>query len=234
MCFAGSSDQTEADATGVDFMKKTTQLRKWVASLCALTLLCFSVTRVSADCTSPDPLKILESWLISYYHTVSPLMESSTLPEFSQTSSTMAKLAQTIEEHAGAKSHSECAKFVKNGLIRMHIISPMERPSGDGWEVGLELVRAGKAVSIPLDSRGLPIGCNSLFDVPAGTILTYKRLNVPRCRHVRYPNAGHVEVRTRSGFGSDYRSQCPVTGSDGLVEGQCHVLTGAYLPIQQL
>jgi hypothetical protein len=99
------------------------------------------------------------------------------------------RAASIAQERAHAHSKSRCWKYVKNALLASGVID--SRPT-----TALAKQAANELVQ-DYGFKKLPI--RDPFAAPVGAILVY---NARRA-------AGHVEIRTKNGFVSDFRSKTP-------------------------
>ena len=101
----------------------------------------------------------------------------------------LTRAATIAEERAHAHSRRQCWHAVKEALLASGAIS--SRPTTEyAKEAGQELVNN-------YGFRKLPM--NDPYQAPVGSVLVY---NADRA-------AGHVEIRTKDGFVSDFRSKTP-------------------------
>ena len=99
------------------------------------------------------------------------------------------RAATIAEERAHAHSRRQCWHAVKEALLASGVIS--SRPKTEyAKQAGQELVNN-------YGFRKLPV--NDPYQAPVGSVLVY---NANRA-------AGHVEIRTKDGFVSDFRSKTP-------------------------
>ena len=99
------------------------------------------------------------------------------------------RAATIAEERAHAHSRRQCWHAVKEALLASGVIS--SRPKTEyAKQAGQELVNN-------YGFRKLPM--NDPYQAPVGSVLVY---NANRA-------AGHVEIRTKDGFVSDFRSKTP-------------------------
>jgi hypothetical protein len=99
------------------------------------------------------------------------------------------RAATIAEERAHAHSRRQCWHAVKEALLASGVIN--SRPTTEyAKQAGQELVNN-------YGFRKLPV--NDPYQAPVGSVLVY---NANR-------TAGHVEIRTKSGFVSDFRSKTP-------------------------
>jgi hypothetical protein len=96
------------------------------------------------------------------------------------------RAATIAEERANARSHFRCWHYVKEALVAAGVIKSYPK-TAYAADAGQELVRA-------YGFRKLPVG--DPYAAPVGAVLVYGN---------RY--RGHVEIRTRNGFVSDYHSK---------------------------
>jgi hypothetical protein len=99
------------------------------------------------------------------------------------------RAATIAEERAHAHSRRQCWHYVKEALLAAGVIR--SRPTtAYAKEAGQELVNN-------FGFKQLPV--NDPYQAPVGSVLVY---NASRA-------AGHVEIRTKDGFVSDFRSKTP-------------------------
>ena len=100
------------------------------------------------------------------------------------------RAATIAEERARAHSRSRCWHYVKEALVAAGVVS--SRPKSEfAKDAGQELV----------SSYGFKkLAVRDPFKAPLGSVLVYG---------ARRRAAGHVELRTRDGFVSDFRSRTP-------------------------
>jgi hypothetical protein len=92
--------------------------------------------------------------------------------------------ATIAEERANAQSKSLCWRYVKRALLAAGVVDSYPK-SAYATEAGEELVH-------DYGFRKLPV--HDPYAAPVGAVLVYG-------------GRGHVEIRTRDGFASDYRSK---------------------------
>jgi len=101
----------------------------------------------------------------------------------------LSRAATIAEERAHAHSRRQCWHYVKEALLAAGVIK--SRPTTPyAKQAGQELVNN-------FGFRKLPV--NDPYQAPIGSVLVY---NANRA-------AGHVEIRTKDGFVSDFRSKTP-------------------------
>jgi hypothetical protein len=111
----------------------------------------------------------------------------------------LSRAATIADERAHAHSKSRCWHYVKEALVASGLVSSYPKTSL-AKDAGDELVRDYGFKKLPIRDP---------YAAPIGSVLVYfKGRNKP----------GHVEIRTRTGFVSDFRSKdaCP------------HALVGVY------
>jgi hypothetical protein len=96
------------------------------------------------------------------------------------------RAASIAEERATAHSRARCWRYVKEALVASGVIKSYPK-SAYAADAGKELVR-------DYGFKRLPI--HDPYAAPLGAVLVYGDRN-----------RGHVELRTRDGFASDYRSK---------------------------
>jgi hypothetical protein len=101
---------------------------------------------------------------------------------------TLVRAATFAQERAYARSKAHCWQYVKQALVASGAISSYPKTSY-AYEAGDELVRNYGFKKLPVRDP---------YDAPLGAVLVYgPGSNV----------AGHVELRTKDGFVSDYHSK---------------------------
>lgn len=99
------------------------------------------------------------------------------------------RAATIAEDRAHAHSRSRCWHYVKDALLASGVVS--QRPKSEyARDAGAELVSS-------FGFRKLPV--SDPFAAPIGSVLVYGTGRT----------VGHVELRTRNGFVSDFRSPTP-------------------------
>jgi hypothetical protein len=99
------------------------------------------------------------------------------------------RAATFAEERARAHSHEQCWRYVKDALLAAGAVS--SRPKTLlAKEAGDELTRNYGFTRLSI---------NDPYAAPVGAVLVYDAKRA----------AGHVEIRTRDGFVSDFRSRTP-------------------------
>ena len=101
----------------------------------------------------------------------------------------LCRAATIAEERAHAEPHKQCWHYVKQALLAAGVIHSYPK-TGDAKDAGQELVKY-------YGFRKLAV--RDPFKAPVGSVLVYNNKN----------GAGHVEIRTRDGFVSDFRSKVP-------------------------
>lgn len=100
----------------------------------------------------------------------------------------LSRAATIADERAHAHSKSRCWHYVKEALVASGVVSSYPKTSL-AKEAGEELVRDYGFKKLPIRDP---------YAAPIGSVLVYfKGRN----------NAGHVEIRTKTGFVSDFRSK---------------------------
>jgi hypothetical protein len=97
--------------------------------------------------------------------------------------------ATIAEERAHAHSNSRCWQYVKEALLASGAVSSYPK-TAYAKEAGEELMKS-------YGFRRLSV--RDPFKAPVGAVLVYGASRA----------AGHVEIRTRDGFVSDFRSKIP-------------------------
>jgi hypothetical protein len=103
--------------------------------------------------------------------------------------SKLMKAATIAEERAHAHSREQCWHYVKEALVASGAVSSYPKT-----------VNAKDAAKELVDSYGfkkLPV--KDPYKAPVGSVLVYNNRK----------GAGHVEIRTKHGFASDFRSKVP-------------------------
>ena len=99
------------------------------------------------------------------------------------------RAATIAEERARAHSLSKCWRFVKEALVAAGVVK--SRPQTPlAKQAGQELVNNYGFKKLPISNP---------YEAPVGSVLVYGA----KCA------AGHVEIRTETGFVSDFRSKTP-------------------------
>lgn len=101
----------------------------------------------------------------------------------------LARAATIAQERSYAHSKSRCWRYVKEALLAAGAVSSYPK-TANAKEAGTELVR-------DFGFKRLPI--NDPFKAPIGAVLVYNAKSAP----------GHVEIRTKTGFVSDFRTPTP-------------------------
>jgi hypothetical protein len=99
------------------------------------------------------------------------------------------RAATIAEERAHAHSRSRCWQYVKEALLASGAVSSYPK-TAYAKEAGQELVNAYGFKKLTV---------NDPFKAPVGAVLVYGASKA----------AGHVEIRTKDGFVSDFRSKIP-------------------------
>lgn len=99
------------------------------------------------------------------------------------------RAATIAQERAHAHSKSRCWHYVKNALLASGIISSYPK-TVYAKQAGEELVR-------DFGFKKLPI--RDPYEAPVGAVLVYGSRRA----------AGHVEIRTKTGFVSDFQNKKP-------------------------
>jgi hypothetical protein len=93
------------------------------------------------------------------------------------------RAATIAEERANARSRSHCWQYVKQALVESGVVDSYPR-TNYASQAGDELVRRYGFSRLPVHDE---------FAAPIGSVLVFG-----------HGAAGHVEIRTRTGFVSDY------------------------------
>ena len=102
---------------------------------------------------------------------------------------TLMRAATIAQERARAHSRSLCWRYVKEALLAAGAVSSYPK-SAMAKDAGQELVQNYGFKKTPLSDP---------FKAPVGAVLVYGAKKA----------AGHVEIRTKDGFVSDFRSKTP-------------------------
>lgn len=101
----------------------------------------------------------------------------------------LARAATIAEERANAHSRRKCWAYVKDALLASGAVS--SRPETEfAKEAGAELVSRHGFKKLPVSDP---------YKAPVGSVLVYTAKDAP----------GHVEIRTKDGFVSDFKSKTP-------------------------
>ena len=101
----------------------------------------------------------------------------------------LCRAATIAEERARAHSLKKCWAFVKEALVAAGVVK--SRPQTPlAKQAGQELVKNYGFKKLPLSNP---------YEAPVGSVLVYGAKRAP----------GHVEIRTETGFVSDFRSKTP-------------------------
>lgn len=98
------------------------------------------------------------------------------------------RAASIADERAYAHSKSRCWRYVKQALVASGLVSSYPK-TALAKQAGDELVKDYGFKKLPIRDP---------YKAPVGSVLVYYKGR---------SNAGHVEIRTRSGFVSDFRSK---------------------------
>jgi hypothetical protein len=101
----------------------------------------------------------------------------------------LSRAATIAEERAHAHSRSACWRYVKEALLAAGAVTSYPK-TAMAKEAGDELVRSYGFKKLPVRDPYL---------APVGSVLVYGARRA----------AGHVEIRTKSGFTSDFRAKTP-------------------------
>ncbi len=101
----------------------------------------------------------------------------------------LTRAASIAQDRAHARSKSRCWRYVKNALLASGIISSYPK-TAYAKQAGEELVR-------DFGFKKLPI--RDPYKAPIGAVLVYGSRRA----------AGHVEIRTKTGFVSDFQNKKP-------------------------
>ena len=98
----------------------------------------------------------------------------------------LAHAATLAQERAHAQSQAACWHYVKHALVSAGVISSYPK-TADAADAGDELMRSYGFKRLPIRDP---------YQAPIGAVLVYGN-----------KNHGHVEIRTKDGFVSDYHSK---------------------------
>ncbi len=101
----------------------------------------------------------------------------------------LARAATIAQERANAHSKSRCWRYVKEALFAAGVVDSYPK-TALAKQAGAELVK-------DYGFRKLPV--SDPYAAPLGAVLVYTAKGAP----------GHVEIRTRNGFVSDFRAATP-------------------------
>ena len=99
------------------------------------------------------------------------------------------KAATIAQERANAHSRSQCWRYVKQALVAAGVVSSYPK-TAYAKQAGQELVNNYGFKQLPVRDP---------FKAPVGAVLVYGASR----------DAGHVEIRTKEGFVSDFKSRVP-------------------------
>lgn len=102
----------------------------------------------------------------------------------------LVRAATIAQERAHAHSKSRCWHYVKEALMASGVIEGPRPKTALAKQAGDELVRDYGFKKLPIRDP---------FAAPLGSVLVYTARGA----------AGHVEIRTKNGFVSDFRSKTP-------------------------
>jgi hypothetical protein len=103
--------------------------------------------------------------------------------------SKLMQAATIAEERAHAHSREQCWHYVKNALLASGAVNSYPK-TVNAKEAGKELVSNYGFKKLPVKDP---------YKAPVGSVLVYNNKK----------GAGHVEIRTKHGFASDFRSKVP-------------------------
>lgn len=101
----------------------------------------------------------------------------------------LARAATIAQDRAHARSKSRCWRYVKNALLASGAISSYPK-TAYAKQAGEELVRSYGFKKLPIRDP---------YKAPVGAVLVYGSRRA----------AGHVEIRTKTGFVSDFKNKKP-------------------------
>lgn len=106
----------------------------------------------------------------------------------SMVSARMVQAAGIAEKSAERRSTAKCWRYVKRALLKANVVS--------SYPKSVYAKQAARELTRDYGFRRLPV--RSPLNAPVGSVLVYGG-----------SGAGHVEIRTRNGYVSDYRSRRP-------------------------
>jgi len=101
----------------------------------------------------------------------------------------LARAATIAQERANAHSKSKCWRYVKEALLAAGAVSSYPK-TALAKQAGNELVQDYGFTKLPVTDP---------YSAPVGAVLVYTANGAP----------GHVEIRTKTGFVSDFRTDKP-------------------------
>jgi LysM repeat protein len=134
-------------------------------------------------------------------------------------------LADVAEARAGNRARGKSYKWVKEALLASGMVKDYF-PGVSAISAGQELAKRGFTNLLALSGSKI----RSPHDAPTGSVLLYAATPSATDRNAQL---GHMEVRTRNGFASDYATQEARTGAaaNGL-HGRDAVLIGVYVKME--
>lgn len=128
--------------------------------------------------------------------------------------------AEYARSHVLSGSSGYCYRYVKQALQATGAV-PDYIPGVAAKDAGPALEQRGFVNIV-----GRP-GVSSPYDAPVGAVIVYGPAPGATDRNARY---GHIEIRTRDGFASDYFSPTARTGAEAAgMAGRGRVVTGIYV-----
>ncbi len=169
--------------------------------LTPLVILCGCVVAASATAAQPNsaaPKKQQFVFKDSTGNAVSvPVVDDSAKRKVSPTllakidprvNTSLVRAATIAQDRAHARSKSRCWRYVKQALVAAGVVNTYPK-TAYAKQAGDELVRNHGFKKLPI---------NNPFAAPVGAVLVYT---------ARGP--GHVEIRTKTGFVSDFKTPTP-------------------------
>ena len=166
-----------------------------------LVILCSCLVAASATAAQPNgaaPKKQPFVFKDSTGNSISvPLVDDSAKRKVSPTllakidprvNSALVRAATIAQDRAHARSKSRCWRYVKQALVAAGVVSSYPK-TAYAKQAGEELVRNHGFKKLPISNP---------YAAPIGAVLVYT---------ARGP--GHVEIRTKNGFVSDFRTPTP-------------------------
>lgn len=149
-----------------------------------------------------------------------PQLVSGSTTGIPQPDRTSVAAAEYARSHVLSGSSGYCYRYVKQALQATGAV-PDYIPGVAAKDAGPALEKRGF-----VNIMGRP-GMTSPYDAPVGAVIVYGPAPGATDRNARY---GHIEIRTRDGFASDYFSSTARTGSDAAgMAGRGRVVTGIYV-----
>ena len=121
-----------------------------------------------------------------------------------------------------------CLRYVKNAMLKggRFFSSYPGEVAARKFGPQMENVKFQNILEIPEYRKNIQ---TSLKNIPLGCVAVYTYININADKNAKY---GHIEIRTASGFESDYASALPRTGSWTATAARNRKLTGVYCKIK--